>query len=218
MGVTDTSAAKKCAMCGKEFVVLYQDLYRYKRGDRWLCSWKCLRAFDKSKEGSPLRKVTLEDKRKAVQIAIDGGDPREYLGKLCKAPDAMWSAIRKALKDSDPEAYAKLPKCIKSAKKEAFEPQKEEEAEEVDEGFFSTGESVETPEHPKICKPVVYDSLTVREVEGNFGRYRRSDAGGSTYIDFENSDGLDTLSLTVEQWRSFRKEQEKAANVLGVKL
>lgn len=148
MGVTDTSAAKKCAECGKEFVVLYQDLWRYKRGEKWLCSWKCLRAYDKSKEGSSLREVTLEDKKKAVQIAIDGGDPREYLGKLCKAPDAMWSAIRKALKDSDPEAYAKLPRSIKGTKKEVPEPHKEEEAEEMDEDFFPAGEDVKEPTTP----------------------------------------------------------------------
>lgn len=70
----------------------------------------------------------------------------------------------------------------------------------------------------KITEPVVYDGLIVREVEGNFGRYRRSDVGGATYIDFESGDGLDTLSLTVDQWRSFREENAKAAKVLGVEL
>ena len=70
----------------------------------------------------------------------------------------------------------------------------------------------------KITEPVMYDGLIVREVEGNFWRYRRSDIGGATYIDFESADGLDTLSLTVDQWRSFREENTKAAKVLGVEL
>lgn len=207
---------KACTNCGRHFGVLHTDLWAYKRGCSYFCSWKCLRAFDKSKEGTRMRKVTLEDKKKAVEIAISGGDPREYLGKLCKAPDVMWSAIRKALKDSDPEKFAQLPKSIKGSKKEAKMDDEAPEGSPV-EAAEEPAEPKE-PEEPKICKPVVYDTLTVREVEGNFGRYRRSDVGGSTYIDFENADGLDTLSLTVEQWRSFRKEQEKAAQVLGVEL
>lgn len=218
MGVTDTSAAKKCAMCGKEFVVLYQDIWAYKRGEKWLCSWKCLRAYDKSKEGSSLRKVTLEDKKKAVQIAIDGGDPREYLGKLCKAPDAMWSSIRKALKDSDPEAFAKLPRSIKGTKKEAPKPHKEEEAEEMDEDFFPAGEDVKEPEPPKITQPIVYDGMVVRELEIPFGRIRRSDVAGKTYLDFEPVDGADTLSFTDDQWRAFFMQFNKAAKGLGVEL
>ena len=218
MGVTDTSAAKKCAMCRKEFVVLYQDIYAYKRGARWFCSWKCLRAFEKKKEDTPLRKVTLADKRKAVQIAIDGGDPREYLGKLCKAPDAMWSSIRKALKDSDPEKFAQLPKSIKGAKKEAPEPHKEEEEEEMDEDFFPAGEDVKEPEPPKITQPIVYDGMVVRELEIPFGRIRRSDVAGKTYLDFEPIDGADTLSYTDEQWRAFFMQFNKAAEGLGVEL
>ena len=78
--------------------------------------------------------------------------------------------------------------------------------------------SVETPEAPKIYKPVVYDGMTIREVEGGFGRYRRSDVKDSVYIDFENAEGMDVLSLTVDQWRGFREEQMKAAMILGVAL
>ena len=76
----------------------------------------------------------------------------------------------------------------------------------------------EAPEEPKITQPVVYDGMTVREIEGGFGRYRRSDVHDSTYIDFEYTDGCDTISLTVEQWRGFRKELERAAAILGVEL
>lgn len=83
-------------------------------------------------------------------------------------------------------------------------------------------EVVETPEKPVLPQvkiPVTYDGMVIREVEGLFGRYRYSgDLGRSEYIDFENSDGVDTLSLTVDQWRKFREEQVKAAAILGVEL
>lgn len=216
MGVTDTSAAKKCAECGKEFVVLYQDIWAYKRGEKWLCSWKCLRAYDKSKEGSPLRKVTLEDKKKAVEIAISGGDPREYLGKLCKAPDAMWSSIRKALKDSDPEMFAKLPRSIKGAKKEAPETHKEEETEEMDEDFFPAGEDVKTPERPQIWKPVNYDGFEMMSIKstdtGN--RYEWS----SEYDLFAIKSHGDEMTLSLEDMRKLYRELPRAALVLGVEL
>lgn len=217
MGVTDTSAAKKCAECGKEFVVLYQDLWRYRRGEKWLCSWKCLRAYDKSKEGSSLRKVTLEDKKKAVQIAIDGGDPREYLGKLCKAPDAMWSSIRKALKDSDPEAFAKLPRSIKGTKKEAPKPHKEEEAEAMVNDFFHPVETPEQPK-PKITKPLNYGGFEVQKVRGKYASYdlgpKCSDGTQILTVDT----GLEELSFDVNDWPEFLAEFVNARQILGVEL
>lgn len=82
-------------------------------------------------------------------------------------------------------------------------------------------EVVETPEsaEPKALLPATYDGMVIREVEGLFGRYRYSgDLGRAEYIDFENADGMDTLSLTVDQWKKFREEQVKAALILGVRL
>ena len=77
-------------------------------------------------------------------------------------------------------------------------------------------EEPEEQKEPKITQPVSYDGMVVREVEGLFGRYRRSDIGGKIYIDLENTEGLETMSLTVEQWRSFREEYAKAARILWV--
>ena len=39
-----------CNQCGKEFDVLYPDLWRYKRWNKWSCSWHCLRADEKGEE------------------------------------------------------------------------------------------------------------------------------------------------------------------------
>lgn len=86
--------------------------------------------------------------------------------------------------------------------------------------FFGTCEEMglTLEKAKKEAAPVKYDDMTVREVEGVFGRYRRSDVNGITYIDFECDDGLDVLSLTVNQWIQFREEQEKAFAILGVIL
>lgn len=73
-------------------------------------------------------------------------------------------------------------------------------------------------DEPKITKPVNYDGMIVREVEGEFARYRRTDVNGNTFIDVEFPDGCDTISFTVGQWGDFRKEHNKAALILGVEL
>ena len=44
-----------CHQCGKEFDVLYPDLWRYKRGNKWFFSWHCLRADEKGEESMATR-------------------------------------------------------------------------------------------------------------------------------------------------------------------
>ena len=83
--------------------------------------------------------------------------------------------------------------------------------------------NAETPEAPKVerpetCQPAEIDGMPVRELEGGFGRYRRSDVHGSIYIDFEYTEGADVMSLTVKQWRSFMVELIHTSQKLGVNL
>ena len=56
------------------------------------------------KGGDDVRKLTLEQKKKAVEIAAGGGNPLEYL-KECGAanPSASWVYILKCLEKTDPE-------------------------------------------------------------------------------------------------------------------
>lgn len=61
------------------------------------------------KGGNDMKRVTLEQKKKAVEIALGGGDPLAYLKSIgSKQPPALWYAIRKGLQDADPAAYEKL--------------------------------------------------------------------------------------------------------------
>ena len=54
-------------------------------------------------------KLTREQKGKAVDIAIQGGDPLEYLKKCgAKNPTAAWWYIRKTLKEANPNKYLEL--------------------------------------------------------------------------------------------------------------
>lgn len=55
-------------------------------------------------------KLTREQKGKAVDIAIKGGDPLEYLKKCgAKNPSAAWWYIKKTLAKSNPKLLEKIP-------------------------------------------------------------------------------------------------------------
>jgi len=75
----------KCAICGKEFDALWPDLYRYKRGGTFLCSWSCLRKYDNEKgsgnmarmkkDGTPAKKPGPRPK---VELVYDESIAEEY--------------------------------------------------------------------------------------------------------------------------------------------
>ena len=101
------------------------------------------------KGGDDVRKLTLEQKKKAVEIAAGGGNPLEYL-KQCGAanPSASWVYILKCLEKTDPEKYAKIKGepattcCARSTRKGVevpdecpdFEPKENEEPKPLDGG------------------------------------------------------------------------------------
>lgn len=58
-------------------------------------------------------KLTREQKQKAVDIAIQGGDPLEYLKKCgAKNPSAAWWYIKKTLATKNPKLLEKIPEKI----------------------------------------------------------------------------------------------------------
>ena len=115
-----------CPVCGKKTEAMWPDQWRYKYNGKHICSWGCLRKLQKKdeqktaacyrinetdgEEEEPMNRITLEQKKKAVQIAISGGDPLEHL-KRCGAanPSASWVYIKNRLKVTDPELYEKIP-------------------------------------------------------------------------------------------------------------
>lgn len=178
-------------------------------------------------------KVTLEHKKKAVEIALEGGDPLKYLKDhgAGNAP-AMWYTIKQHLKEADPEKFSRLPDMRANGNN-----RKKPETEKADaptladamkgmndaaEEFFGAcedmGLKMDKLEKSKITKPVNYEGFNVRAVEGNFGSYHFQEINGKQWIDYENRDGADELSMTVDQWRGFLAEIRKAGLILGVEL
>lgn len=217
---------KNCPICGKAFDVLYPDIWRYKRNNRFLCSWKCIRLYDKEKkeeehmkkDNEPIKRLRMskDDMAEAVRLWREN-DPglEQYLKDHGINHIGKWKQNQKA-RYGKPEPVATL-KVDGPLKIETKEPEKVEVV-ETPEPATVKGKIVDVMEHLEIKNPLQYEEFTVREVEGLFGRYRRSDVG-ATYIDFENAEGcVDVMSYTVKQWNAFMKELKRAAQVLGVQL
>lgn len=226
-----------CPVCGKQKVIMWPLCWPYRRGNTYYCSDDCMMvdqtkdmklikmlAHVRAKKGSKRKmeqKLTYEQKKQAVQIAIDGGDPLAFLAKCGSAnPVKMWGHIRGIMKEKEPELFAQIPdRRVAKKAPEQVPVVKVNGPLRIETPEAKKVEVVETPEKPKqIYNPVSYDGMVIREVEGLFGRYRRSDIHNSVYIDFESTEGLETMSFTVEQWRSFGKEFAKCARILGVEL
>ena len=179
--------------------------------------------------GTPA-KLTKEQKQRAVQIALEGGDPKPYLAECgSKAPGVMWYSIKQDLMGSDPETFDKLPKIIRA--KPEKKPEKKPEisaAEAMDnmqdaaDEFFGKcedmGLKIAETEEPKITKPLNYDGMTVRAVEGDFGSYHFQEINGKQWIDYDDKECANQLSMLVDQWRGFLKEIRHAGEILGVEL
>ena len=192
--------------------------------------------------------VTPEVKEKAVQIAIDGGDPREYLRKDVglKYPEGMWWKIRDELHDKDPEKYAKLParlprsgwknhdavfqtsdqkKPEKKAPKKTGPDGKEYEKLELEAGKNYELNVAETPEKKRILDGVDMTKVTAPV---NFGGYEvtavRDAELGEFYFDRKyntidwRTPDGDEISMGPVGWRNLARQIPEVLGILGVKV
>ena len=103
---------RKCPVCGKRFWCDWPGLWAYKRDKLFLCSWSCIREYDRKEAKKMERKqMTREEKRKAAEIALGGGNPLPYLKDIgMKNPTTAWRGIRAwAAQEMGTEEAAKLP-------------------------------------------------------------------------------------------------------------
>lgn len=187
------------------------------------------------KEKTIMGKLTVENKKHAVQLALDGKNPLEYI-RSCGVKNAAeaWGKIKRTVQETDPDTFEKIPKRLPLPKKEkeailtgAAEGMKSaaeavRDMKDAAEDFFGKcrdmGLKVGATEEPKITRPVNYDGMTVRAVEGDFGSYHFQEINGKQWIDYDDKELANQLSMTVEQWRGFLKEICHAAAILGVEL
>ena len=139
-----------CINCKKEFEVLWPDQWVYKRGSGFLCSWKCLREWDKRKEENMATILTDEQKETACRMALNGERPLKYLAG-CGAKNATtgWDACRAWAKKHWAEGkYLKLPERFGQEKK-AKPAEKKPAMKRPEEQEWFPAEEVYTKDEPK---------------------------------------------------------------------
>ena len=189
---------RKCGICGKRFAVLYPHLWRYKRQQgpvkKYFCSWKCVRKFDQK----GVEKVELSEKaRKALEIAVTGGNPIEFLkDEGSKNPSAAWYNIKMQAKEKDPETFAKLPARIT--------------AEQVKQKITAEPEKINIQ---MVKGSVGFEIAQVRSLETEY-RYEW-DRDCNLFTVWAKGD---MMRLDLEDMRKLVKELPKAAAVMGVEL
>ena len=236
-----------CPVCGKMKCAYWPEHWVYRSGEDFLCSENCQIVYDtqkqrkmsgwiddyfkkkKGKDGKAImgkgkRKVTLEQKKKAVQIAIDGGDPREYLRQCgSENPDSLWWYVKKVIKEKDPALYEKIPEKLPYRK-----PLEEDNTiqagtvadaingmQEAADTFFGAckdmGLNVETPE--SISAPIPEapgTSFQIVTVRGELGEYR---VDGE---DFLYTGACGTIKMASEDLSAWLDELGRAAKLLEV--
>lgn len=189
------------------------------------------------KGGAEMRKITLADKKKAVEIAISGGNPLPYL-KECgsKNPSAAWYAIKQTLKETDPETYALLPDLRKKDESKEEETMNEihMDAEPEIMPVDNRGEPVkipqvvltinsedltreidETPHVSPITKTVNYgwfETLSIRDQEnGNVFSYDPK----CGVMEWRTEAG-DEVIMHPDHWRDLAEKLPQVLQILGI--
>lgn len=210
--------SRTCHQCGKNMFVLYPHLWRYKKTTGtnktyYFCSYGCMRQNEKGEED--MNKITEGQKKKAIQIALEGGDPKPFL-KQCgsAAPDKMWSYIKCCLRKKDPETWEKLSKGQTVKKQQVETP----------EGEFVFGTKTAEQEIPEQPKAEFTDfGKATRETRYTVTAIRYPEIGEFYFdkkfgeIDWRTPEG-DEVGMSPTGWKILLRDLPEIFEALGVEV
>lgn len=201
--------------------------------------WQCTDGRPKKKGGVNHMALTNEQRLKAAQIAIDGGDPRVFLEECgILNTTATWFTVKEWLKKNHPEMAGKVPEKLKPAgeylkvdkgmpKAETVLGRPKEDFEKLPTVKVDGGLKIETPEgnrvevaevpeKHRIKKPVSYDGFEVTAIrDGSLGEFYYDRKYES--IDWRTVGG-DEVSMGPVFWRELYEKLPRILGVLGVDL
>jgi len=216
-----------CPICGKYHVVTWPEFYVYRRGPTFYCSENCMfvdATKDLKKMNKAIRKrvnkkmaakkvITELIADKAVQIALDGGDPRPFLAENgSRNPDSTWWRIRAELKELDPDKYNSLPDRIQRKKVEQVPTVKLSGPLKIETPEAEKVQIVETPEKPKKQEKKYTVTGIRTEQFGEFYYDKKFES-----IDWRTVEG-DEVSLSPLGWKNLMEELPDILDALGVEL
>ena len=222
---------KTCRCCGRKFDVLYPQQWAYKKpkakggGYDYLCSWKCLKEEEQKKnkpkgqDDMPNNKLTAEQKEKAVEIALAGGDFLKYL-KECGAKNASaaWDYIKKTLTKENPQKCLELMHALSKRKEkkpleEMAEDVKENQPEEKKEEPVITARTVENKTEftgvPVKEKPDF--DFKVTAIRTSLGEFNTDSRNGLIYWTGNRGD---KICMSYKSWKELTEQIPRILKVL----
>lgn len=209
--------SERCPVCRKEFEVLWPHLWRYKRGNKLLCSWSCLRKYD-SKGSEKLMGTRQNDQlltaRQLLEAMEAGQDPMEWLkGQGYTNPAHAYQNLRNAAKAKDPELAERFPRKRAERKKSGTS----EPADEAGGTFEEIREEI-------LQAPAVLVAQMEEEKRTDLWRTTaiRNEELGEFYYDtrFKSLDWRhpygEEISLPPDVWRKLLDELPGIMRALGV--
>lgn len=182
---------------------------------------------EKKKVNKSKRKLTAEEKTKAMELYVSGGDPIEYLTSIgIESAARVWGGVRRywpgveipeavPAKVETPEEPVRLNPDYVAALEEDSLPFEDDPADEPE--MYDPFEPVEPqePEKPMaVTAPLMYMGRKVTAVENeDFGEFHRK----GDWIDWETKDG-DIVCMTIADWRVFFHAVPDDFKILGVSL
>ena len=191
------------------------------------------------KEEDMNHRLTRDQKQKAVELALQGGDYMAYLKKAgAKNPSAAWWYIKATLEKANPEKYKELMKVMEENRPvveiaEKLPPEAVAEVPEEDplEGFqtvtIKAGKTVQAGYDPGVPegdetvmavtelpkkpeKPKL--DFTITEIQTDLGKFRRDSRDGLLY--WMQKDGWHT-GMTHADWMKLAEQLPQIIEVLG---
>ena len=229
-----------CPECGITRFIMWPQFWPYRRGESYYCCDDCMRTAEakdsklikmvahmralsaKGRKGKMETKLSYEQKKKAVLIAIDGGDPLAFIKQCGSAnPSKMWGHIRMIMKEKEPELYAKIPDLRArwtdkpKPTRTAVDPASSPAVVKV-----SGPLKIETPEAGKVTVVEIPEKkqeliYKIRAIDTGIGSWEYSEKYG--WISFNTKDGKDEVVMTPEEWAQLLRDLPQVFRVLGVK-
>ena len=167
---------------------------------------------EKKKVSKSKRKLTAEEKTKAMELYVNGGDPIEYLTSIgIESAARVWGGVRRYWPGVEiPEAAPAKAETPEDPLH--FEDDPAEEPEMCDP--FEPVEPQEPEKPMAVTAPLMYMGRKVTAVENeDFGEFHRK----GDWIDWETKDG-DIVCMTIADWRVFFHAVPDDFKILGVSL
>ena len=199
-----------CPVCKKEFEILHPQMWRYKINSEYVCSWGCLRKGETKGVETVKREIPQEAKLEAVRIAIEGGDPIEYLGKYSVNPAGMWTYIRSVVKKTDPETFEKIPNLREKPPKKSLQVEKPKKPAKAPE------EKQKQDAPKKEEEPISQPDVQILRLESKKTGIEYSLSDDRQRMVMES--GGDQFNVTLEQLPDFLQELPPICRQLGVKV